>query len=479
MKKWLVTTGFLLGMIVGNGQAFAADDDTGTPDAEELSYKEKKDLLTETALEYDIPPEILKAIAYEEAQMRQFTEDGEPVMNENEDGGIGIMQVTLNEDDFENREVDRERLKNDTAYNIQIGAELLNEKWEWTENLIPQVNNGDRHILENWYFAVLAYNGLDRRNDPNVSDDTYQEDLYGTMTSRNLLPSVDLPEFDAEYREGENRMRFSEDDLHVTTETKTPSTQMFETGTKVYSYAEEPGSTINFRLEPSLSSRQVGDVPLYMPLTVEGELEHDNSRDNHFGFYPFHYADIHGYMASSYVREGEVTPFYDVRKQEVTEAVGFLEVRGIISGYPDGTFRPYEPILRRHAAAMLADALQLSTPDEYTMKATDMESDDLGYNSMKAMEYHGLMTGSNGNIRPNEYMTRAQMASVLTAAFEETLPAPSGNHNFDDVPADFWNYDAINQIYQSGLSNQDPFRPGEDVTRSQFALFLKRAMTLE
>ncbi|SDH62663.1 S-layer homology domain-containing protein [Alteribacillus bidgolensis] len=479
MNKWLAAAAIAGAAVLFSTPGFAADDEAKTPGEEELSFKEKKDLLTETALEHDIPPEILKAIAFEETGMRQFDDEGNPIRNENDDGGIGMMQVTLNEDDLENRQVDRERLETDTAYNIEVGADLLNEKFEWSGSVIPQVNDGDREVLENWYFAVLAYNGLDRRNDPNENDHTYQDDLYESLADNNLFETdFDLPEFEAQYRDDGNRMWFSEDQLNITTEQTTRSLQMFEEGDKVYSYSKDV-SAIRFREEPAVSSREVGEVALYTPLTVEGPLEHDNNIANHFGFYPLYYADIHGYMASTYVREGTVTVFSDVRRQELTEAVGFLEVQDIISGYPDGTFRPNEPIYRRHAASMLSKALGLEVPEDYELKAADMNKDDLGYKAMKTVEYHGFMTGSGENIRPNENMTRAQMASVLAAAFEAKLPADPKAHQFEDVPLDFWNYNAINILYQSGLTNQDPYRPGEDVTRSQFALFLQRAMMME
>ncbi|RSL33636.1 hypothetical protein D7Z54_10020 [Salibacterium salarium] len=476
MKKWIAGLTLAAGAVVFGGTAIGAEEDTGTPNAEEMSYKQKKDLLAETALEKDIPPEILKAIAFEETGMRQFDENGDPVLNENEDGGIGMMQVTLHEDDLENRDIDQDRLENDTAYNIEIGATLLNEKWDWSGNIIPNVNDGDRHILENWYFAILAYNGLDQRNDPAEQGETYQADIYSTIEDLSLLNdvTVDMPEWEATYEDGGSRIHFEEN--NVTTEEKTPSTQMFENGEDVYSLRSETETTINFREEPAISSRDLGDVPLYMPLEVEGALEHDNSRDNHFGYYPFYYADIHGYMASAYVREGKITNFSDVRSQKLTEVIGYLEARDIISGYPDGTFDPNKPIPRKHAASMLVKALDLEVPDDYTLQANDVAEDSPYYSALKTVEYHGLMTGSDNEIRANETMTRAQMASVLVAAYEEKLPAGDEPHVFEDVSQDYWNYEAIDKLYQNGLTTEDPYRPGEDVTRSQFARFLERAM---
>ncbi|MGY4688877.1 S-layer homology domain-containing protein [Salibacterium sp. K-3] len=470
MKTWM--TGLVLaGSITVAGTAAAADNET-----QALSFKEKKELLTEAALEHDIPPEIVKAIAYEETGMRQFDENGDPVMNENEDGGIGLMQVTLDENDLENRGVDRERLENDTAYNIEIGVDLLDEKWSWSGSILPKVNDGSKSVLENWYFAVLAYNGLDRRNDPAEADDTYQEEVFDVIENNSLLGSstLELPEWEAFYEDGEDRIRFEE--MNVQTAVTTPSTQMYGEGTAIYTYGQESGFQVNFREGPSTDSRTVGNISLYTPLQVEGAAAHDNSPVNHFVYYPVYYADIHGYMASAYARKGEVTNFYDVRGETLTEAVGYLEVRGILSGYPGGEFRPNESILRRHAASMMVDALELEAPEDYALQASDMEEEDRGYDAMRILEYHGIMTGSGGNIRPNEHMTRAQTASILAAGLEDTLREPADSHQFEDIGEDFWNYEAINTLYHNGITTVEAFRPNEELKRSQFALFLKAAL---
>src|SRR5690625_1718509 len=50
-------------------------------------------LLTETALQYNVPPEIVKAIAEgESGNWRHFDENGKPIVTD--DNGIGIMQLT-------------------------------------------------------------------------------------------------------------------------------------------------------------------------------------------------------------------------------------------------------------------------------------------------------------------------------------------------------------------------------------------------
>jgi len=108
-----------------------------------------------------IPSVILKAIAYVETGWRQFDKNGNVVTNPyGPRPGLGIMQVTSY--DASNAEL-VEKLKYDIDFNIAYGADLLNAKWD----MVPQIGDGDRNKLENWYFALWAYNSWGTVNNPN------------------------------------------------------------------------------------------------------------------------------------------------------------------------------------------------------------------------------------------------------------------------------------------------------------------------
>ena len=108
-------------------------------------------LLYEAAVAHDIPPKILYAIAWQESTWRQFTAAGAPLISG--DGGIGIMQVTSIP-----AGVDVARLGTDIAYNIDVGASILDEKWTYAPSVFPVIGQGDRRCYEDWFFAVWAYN---------------------------------------------------------------------------------------------------------------------------------------------------------------------------------------------------------------------------------------------------------------------------------------------------------------------------------
>lgn len=129
------------------------------------SRKEIERVLEEVAEKKAIPPAVLKAIAYTESNLRQF-KDGKPLVSF--DGvSYGIMQVTPSI----HTEFDEEKLKYDMEYNIEAGAEILLSKWNYaytSKPWIPRMGNGDPRVLENWYFALWAYNGWVESNNPNM-----------------------------------------------------------------------------------------------------------------------------------------------------------------------------------------------------------------------------------------------------------------------------------------------------------------------
>ena len=117
------------------------------------SPAEIRGLLYDAAVAHDIPPKILYAVAYQESTWRQFDANGDPLIGS--DGkGIGILQVTTVPDG-----VDRDRLKTDIAYNIDVGAGILDTKWTYAPSVFPVIGDGSRRCYEDWFFAVWAYNG--------------------------------------------------------------------------------------------------------------------------------------------------------------------------------------------------------------------------------------------------------------------------------------------------------------------------------
>lgn len=171
---------------------------------------EIESILEEVALNKGIPPTILKAIAYTESNYRQFYY-GKPLLSF--DGvSWGVMQVTPK---FY-PDLDIEKLKYDIRYNIEAGADILLGKWGYgfgTNPIIPKIGDGDIRVLEDWYFAIWAYNGWSESNNPNmipykhsswIQNEAYQDkvlrhakEILGqeiVPIPKSLLPSTGKPD---------------------------------------------------------------------------------------------------------------------------------------------------------------------------------------------------------------------------------------------------------------------------------------------
>lgn len=83
-----------------------------------------------------------------------------------------------------------------------------------------------------------------------------------------------------------------------------------------------------------------------------------------------------------------------------------------MNGYPDGFFRPNNPITRAEAAATLKSMLY---PGE--TESSNRFSDalpDWAINAINVTAKHGIFSGDTQNrFRPNDYLTRAEAAVIL------------------------------------------------------------------
>ncbi|KOF10930.1 S-layer protein [Planococcus glaciei] len=154
----------------------------------------------------------------------------------------------------------------------------------------------------------------------------------------------------------------------------------------------------------------------------------------------------------------------------------YLHEQGIVSGYPDGTFRPNAPVTRAEAITMIGRALEL----DGTKRATPFKDVSAGHFAsgyIASGAEAGIVNGFPGNyFRPNWKVTRAQTAVMLDRAFD--FPdAP--NAKFSDVGPNHFAYEAISRLAYQGVARgytDNTFRPDNNVTRVHFAVFLARAI---
>ncbi|WP_100405686.1 Ig-like domain-containing protein [Bacillus solitudinis] len=160
--------------------------------------------------------------------------------------------------------------------------------------------------------------------------------------------------------------------------------------------------------------------------------------------------------------------------------ISYLVDKGIIDGYPDGTFKPGLTIIRGQAAALLATAARLDVPETVTEAPfNDLTVDSYFAPVAEVMKEVGYIKGyTDGTFGAGNPITREQMASVLVRTFGlEDLGEEVTVTDLDTVsPSHKANVEILAQ-YGITSTDDNSFRPKESVTRAQFATFLTRTLT--
>ncbi|MCP3764337.1 S-layer homology domain-containing protein [Domibacillus sp. A3M-37] len=476
MKKSVQTVGLLSVLAAGlsfSGQASAASSACSAygdvQPGVNPSYQHVNCLVTEEALEQEIPPEVVKAvITQENGDWKHFDQNGNAIVSA--DGGIGLMQLT-NQSQF-----DPNLLKTDLIYNIESGVKVLDKMYDRN---VPKIAGADGDVIENWYFPVMAYNGLKPVNSPikketgQVNTGAYQEQVFAKIEAESYLKDTNLTAFpfqaeDFQYSPDSdenivfNKMRYS------LTEKTHKTVYQLKAGDRVITKGSLKDIPKLRKVPGGTSTDIITSIPENTVLTVTGSFQYDqnSASTRQFVWYPVKTASGEsGFISSAYI---EKTDKPALSFSDVPAGYGFyndimaLTSQGIINGFDDNSFRPDENVTRRQAAIMMLRALELPYD---------------GMDVTVAIEKHGIMSGyTDGHFYENRPVTRAQMAIILANAFDLTKTAPI---SFIDVHDKMKAYEAIKQVVAANISKgytNNTFRPDQPVIRQEFAALLNRAL---
>jgi len=181
---------------------------------------------------------------------------------------------------------------------------------------------------------------------------------------------------------------------------------------------------------------------------------------------------IESYAANTYSKT-----FKDVSTENVNyDIIKTMAEQGIIGGYQDGTFRPGESISRKQAAVLISRAIPIMIKSNSWREMKDVTNGNSYYAPIKRLFEADLLQEKKGIIRPNDFLTRNEMAIILARAYGLTF-------NYVGVENPTKPFSDINSGFVTGLYVADvttgyedgTFRPNEPVTRAQFAIFMYRA----
>jgi len=176
--------------------------------------------------------------------------------------------------------------------------------------------------------------------------------------------------------------------------------------------------------------------------------------------------------------------FADMAGHWAEADVELLAGKLVLNGTGADSFSPEHAVTRAEFAAMLTRALGLAAKPEAAAGFGDVAAEAWYAGAIGAAVEAGLVTGfDGGEFRPNERITREQMAVMFGRALEfagAAGAAAGGGAAFADQAAvSPWAADAVAKVSAAGIVGGNPdgtFAPAAEANRAQAAVMLRRLL---
>lgn len=170
--------------------------------------------------------------------------------------------------------------------------------------------------------------------------------------------------------------------------------------------------------------------------------------------------------------------FRDVPKSSpFCKAIELMGYRGIFDGYEDGTFRPYAPINRAEATKVILLALDTNilSDDSSNLGFWDVQRKAWYMSYLRTAQRLGIISGyPDGSFKPNANVNRVELLKIFLEANEVNVPycTTSPYSDTQNTYTNRWyiNYVCFAKAY--GLMGSDSngnFNPAQPMTRGDVA----------
>ncbi|MEC1177074.1 S-layer homology domain-containing protein [Metasolibacillus meyeri] len=174
--------------------------------------------------------------------------------------------------------------------------------------------------------------------------------------------------------------------------------------------------------------------------------------------------------------EAATKNFSDVSpKNDYYHIIKEMVAKEVITGYPDGTFKPNELMTRKHAAALISRAFPTLPAYHKGISLTDVNKDNPYYKDIRrVLEADIIQHANNFDFRPNDIITRGEMARAIALAYK--LSSNEQKSPLTDVSPQLASY--VDALYANDITTgfeDKTFREDKGLTRVHFAVFMYRA----
>lgn len=200
-----------------------------------------------------------------------------------------------------------------------------------------------------------------------------------------------------------------------------------------------------------------------------------------------------GYGIRVSVTNGTITKTSDVIQQSVFKdiaqgdgnyvAVNFLKNNDVIRGYPDGTFKPGNPVSRVEALKFIYEGLNKQVKPTAFLEFKDTDSKAWYARYIAAAQRERIVTGYAGNLfKPEATVTRAEFIKMLVEASGMNGKGyPVVMKPYQDVDTKAWYASYIALAKDKNLldSSSNLIKPNGQMSRGEVAQILYRIIVMK
>jgi hypothetical protein len=175
--------------------------------------------------------------------------------------------------------------------------------------------------------------------------------------------------------------------------------------------------------------------------------------------------------------------FSDIQDHWASSQIQLSVQQGLVSGYPDGCFKPDNNITRAEFISIVNRAYKFTS--QAAIDYSDVPADAWFAGDIAKASSAGYLSGYNdGTMRPDQPISRQEVAAIIARISQlDTTASLDAADKFKDaaaIPA--WSKVAIGAVAAQGYMNGYPdqsYRPTQPITRAEAVVTLDNIMNIQ